>query len=180
MRYILGPRGPRGETGPEGPPGPEGPAGPGGGPAGPQGDPGPPGADGADGATGATGATGPMGAVGVVSDVTWTDVATGGVDASVTIAPYYAILSVACTSAGTRIRVYTDSASRTADVARPIATNPTAGNGLLAEVVATGSEIPMSPVPNGFTSDGTHTVPMRIEGTGSVTVTFTVLLFNTE
>lgn len=174
MRYILGPRGPRGETGP---PGPEGPAGPEGGPAGPQG---PTGATGATGPQGPTGATGPAGSVGVLSDVTWTGDCTGGVNATLTFAPYYAILSVACTTADVRVRVYADAAARTADAARPVATAPTAGAGLFAEVVTTGSEIPLSPVPSGFTSDGTSSVPVRFEGAGTVTVTFTVLAFTTE
>ncbi len=80
------------------------------------------------------------------------------------------------------VRLYTDSASRTADSGRALGTLPTAGKGVLAEFVFDSSmtfpfTIPCSPVPTLANNDGTpaalvyYTIQNKSGATHTVTVT---------
>jgi hypothetical protein len=61
------------------------------------------------------------------------------------------------TSAAAWVRIYTDSASRSADAARPEGSDPTPGSGVVAEVITTGAQtILISPGALGFSNE---TVP---------------------
>lgn len=162
---LEGPPGPTGATGSTGATGATGDTGATGptGPAGPTGDDGP------------TGPAGPSGVVGVTNTVVFSDsVTTAGMDSTITISPYYAILSVQCNRDNVRFRVYSDSTARTNDTTRPIGTPATTAKGLFAEIMTINGTIPLAPVPNGFTTDLTSTVPIRVDHTVGSTVTVTI------
>jgi len=86
------------------------------------------------------------------------------------------------TSVAAWIRLYTDAASRTADASRLETVDPTAGSGVIAEVITTGNQtILMSPAVMGFNNETspTTTIPVRVTNksgsTTAVTVTLTLL-----
>ena len=86
------------------------------------------------------------------------------------------------TSVASRVRLYTDSASRTADASRAEGTDPTSDSGLIAEVITTGSQaILISPGAFGFNDESTPTttIPCRVTnksgGASTVEVTLQVL-----
>ena len=86
------------------------------------------------------------------------------------------------TSAAAWVRIYTDTASRTADAGRNELTDPTPGSGVIAEVITTGAQtILISPGAIGFSNEGTPstnielTVTNKSGGTTAITVTLTVL-----
>jgi hypothetical protein len=82
-----------------------------------------------------------------------------------------------------RVRLYTSAAARTADLARPVGSNPGSGAGLIAEVVTSigGLDIAMTPAPVFANLEATPvaTIPATITNTSglttAVTVTVTVL-----
>ena len=93
----------------------------------------------------------------------------------------YALLKIE-TSAAAWVRLYSDSASRTADQSRLEGVDPTPGSGVIAEVITTGSQtIIITPGTIGFNNEGTPTtaVPIRVTnksgGTTSITVTLTLI-----
>ena len=93
----------------------------------------------------------------------------------------YALLKVQ-TDRAARVRIYTDSASRTADASRTEGTDPAADDGVIAEVITTGAQtVLISPGTIGFNNEGspTTTIPCRITnksgGTSTVVVTLHVL-----
>ena len=168
------------EPGPEGPPGPAG-------PQGIQGEPGPAGADGATGPAGPQGIQGEPGPAGAdggfvsrtTSEVTTSSLANNAYEeTTVTLKPGYRLLKVE-TDVAARVRVYDSTASRTADAARAIGTDPSGVHGVVLDLVTTPSVLAwwLSPVVDGYTVDATDTVPLSITNlsgsTDTVTVTFT-------
>ena len=140
---------------------------------------GPTGPTGATGATGAAGSNGTNGADGVVA-VRNTEVFTGSVTAAglstdITLYPNYQILSVECDIADIRVRIYSDTTARTADAGRILGISPNTASGIFLEVVTINGTLHMAPVPNGYTTDETSTVPVRFDhsygSTQSVTLT---------
>ena len=80
------------------------------------------------------------------------------------------------------VRVYTDSASRTADLGRLQAEDPLPGAGVVAEVITSGAEtINLAPAPTGFNNSSpvTNSMPLKIVNLSGVTnpveVTLTAL-----
>jgi hypothetical protein len=81
------------------------------------------------------------------------------------------------------VRVYTDTASRTADASRAEGVDPTPGSGVIAEVITTAAPqtILISPGTIGFNNEGTPTtsIPIAVTNksgtTRTITVTLTVL-----
>ena len=81
------------------------------------------------------------------------------------------------------VRVYTDTASRTADASRAEGVDPTPGSGVIAEVITTSAPqtILISPGTIGFNNEGTPTtsIPIAVTNksgtTRTITVTLTVL-----
>ena len=200
-----GPAGADGATGPEGPAGPQGlqgiqgepgPAGADGdvGPAGPQGlqgiqgEPGPAGADGdvgpagPQGLQGIQGEPGPAGADGGFVSRTTAEVTTASLannateDTTVTLKPGYRLLKVE-TDIATRVRVYDSTASRTADAARAIGTDPSGVHGVVLDLVTTPSDLAwwLSPVVDGYTANADDTVPLAITNLSGSTDTVTVI-----
>lgn len=86
------------------------------------------------------------------------------------------------TSAAAWVRLYSDSASRTADSGRSSSTDPSPGSGVIAEVITSGSEtILISPGTIGFNNESpvTTDIPVAVTnlsgGTTTVTVTLTIV-----
>jgi hypothetical protein len=82
------------------------------------------------------------------------------------------------------IRIYSDTASRTADAGRSQGTDPLAGAGVIAEVVTTASNetVLITPGVFGFTSDASTSLPIAVtnNSAGSVAVTVTLTLLQLE
>lgn len=115
--------------------------------------------------------------------VTTSSLANGSTDSSKSITGFksYALLKIQ-TSAACWIRLYTDNASRTADLSRSELTDPLPGAGVIAEAITTGAEtIILSPATIGFnnetspTTDIPITVTNKSGGTTTITVTLTLL-----
>lgn len=182
----AGPQGPQGETGPQGPPGIDGGAGSVGpqGPKGDTGDTGPQGPQGPQGIQGPQGDPGPAGADGGFVARTTTSHTTASLpsnnteNVSLTLKPGYRVLCIE-TDKAARVRAYDSSASRTADAARPVGVDPTGVHGVIFDVVTTASTLTwwLNPAVDGYTADGTDTVPLSVTnldaGSGTVTVDVT-------
>ena len=182
-----GPIGPGG--GPQGPQGPQGPIGPGG--TGPQGPQGPSGSQGPQGPSGPSGPSGPQGPGGA-GNYTRTNVTTSsgsissGANASITATGFktWAIHKIV-TDYPAWIRIYCDTASRTADAARSIYTDPTPGTGVILEAITTSGNLTSLVTPGviGFNNDATPSTNMYMLITNqdsttrniSVTMTLTQL-----
>jgi len=83
------------------------------------------------------------------------------------------------TSVASWVRLYTDSASRTADNSRLEGTDPLPGAGVIAEVITTGaSTILISPGAFGFNNEGSPTtnIPVRVTNKSGSTTDVTVTL----
>jgi hypothetical protein len=115
---------------------------------------------------------------------TSTSVISSGTTQSVTISNAYKgyLLYKISVTTSSWVRIYTDSASRTADASRTSNTDPTPGAGIIAEVITTGSQtILISPGAYGFNNETvpTTTIPMNITNLSSsavaITTTLTVL-----
>ena len=97
---------------------------------------------------------------------------------SLTLKPGYRVLCIE-TDRAARVRAYGSSASRTADAARPVGVDPTGAHGVIFDVVTTASTLTwwLNPAVDGYTTDGTDTVPVAITnldvGSGTVTVDVT-------
>ncbi len=154
--------------------------------SGPPGPPnGPRGATGIQGVQGEDGPTGPQGVVGVVSEVVYSgSVPSVGTDTTLVMAPYYTILSVECDTLDVRLRVYSDTTTRTTDAGRPLGTFPQPASGTFLEVRTKNGILHLSPAAVGYTNDLTSNVPVRIDqSTGStitVVITIKYLSFNVE
>jgi hypothetical protein len=93
----------------------------------------------------------------------------------------YMLLTVQV-SAAARVRIYTDTASRTADASRVEGASPAAGHGLIYELVTTGSAIrKVSPAVMGYSDETIPTVSIPIAVTNksgspaNISVTLTIL-----
>lgn len=89
------------------------------------------------------------------------------------------------TSAAAWVRIYTDSASRTADASRIIGSDPAYDAGVIAEVITAGAEtIIMSPLVGGFNNENPVTTNIPISVTNksgsSAAITVTLTLNQTE
>lgn len=83
------------------------------------------------------------------------------------------------TSVASWVRLYTDSASRTADNSRLEGTDPAPGAGVIAEIITTGaSTILISPGALGFNNEASPTtnIPVRVTNKSGSTTTVTVTL----
>ena len=144
---MTGSRGPQGVQGPQGP-------------LGPQGSQGFQGLLGVIGPQGTSGLTGPQGPTGTgLENRAVTSITTGtvgiGSTVSVTFPGYqtYALLKVQ-TSAESRVVLYTDSTSRSNDSSRNEGVDPSAGSGVIVDVVTSGAETQLvSPSVIGFNTD---------------------------
>jgi hypothetical protein len=148
------------------------------------------GATGATGLQGATGSAGPAGATGAGSagpratysatTASLTANAIGNIDISALKG--YIIYKIT-SSHPAWVRVYTSSATRTADAARTSGTDPTPDIGVIAEVItnATPQTIVLAPAVAGFNDDNpvTATIPVAVTnlsgGTNAITVTLTLV-----
>jgi len=75
----------------------------------------------------------------------------------------YMLLSIE-TSAAAWVTVYTSSAARTADVSRPITTDPTPGSGVIAEVITTGASTQIfSPAVFGFSDESSPSIAIQLK-----------------
>jgi hypothetical protein len=86
------------------------------------------------------------------------------------------------TSHAAWVRIYTDTASRTADASRPENEDPLPGAGIIAEVITTGAEtILITPAAIGFNNEDpvTTDIPVAITNksgsTNTIVVTMTIL-----
>ena len=98
---------------------------------------------------------------GVVSGTTGSLAQNAVGNISVTGHKSYFLMNVGLSTAGW-FRLYTDSASRTADASRSVGEDPTAGSGVIAEVVTTGlsTSIKISPFVSGGNMDSTPSTTM--------------------
>jgi hypothetical protein len=93
----------------------------------------------------------------------------------------YGLLQMSA-SAGSWIRAYTSTAARIADASRAQGTSPSAGAGVIAEIITTGAQtLLISPGALGFSSESPPTVNIPIAvvnntlNVTSITVTFTLI-----
>jgi hypothetical protein len=143
-----------------------------------------PGANGQDGAPGAPGADGQDGVIETRTTVSATTASlANNATGNLTITGFkgYVLYKIQ-TSVAAWVRIYTDSASRTADASRSQTTDPSLGSGVIAEVITTGAEtILISPGTIGFSNESTPSTNIQLAvtnksgSTGTVTVTLTVL-----
>jgi hypothetical protein len=101
---------------------------------------------------------------------------------TITMATGYRLLAVQ-TSAAARVRVYTDTASMTADTSRAITTAVPDNAGLVLEYLTVNTAVQkLSPVPNGYSMETTPTtaIPIVVTPTGATAVTVTVTYVATE
>jgi len=83
------------------------------------------------------------------------------------------------TSAAAWVRIYTDTASRSADSGRSELTDPTPGSGVVAEVITTGAQtILISPGALGFNNEASPTtsIPIAVTNKSGSTTTITITL----
>ena len=88
----------------------------------------------------------------------------------------YGLLKVGISSSGW-LRLYIDSASRTADLVRIQGVDPAPDSGVIAEIISTGStNIPMSPGVIGWNNDSptNSTIYAAVKNTGLISTSFTV------
>lgn len=108
--------------------------------------------------------------------------ATGNI--SITGFKSYMVLKIQ-TSAAAWVRLYSDTASRTADASRDILTDPSPGSGVLAEFITSGSQtVVVTPAVLGFNNEGTPTTSIPVAVTNksgsSTTITVTLTLLQLE
>lgn len=90
----------------------------------------------------------------------------------------YMLLKVQ-TSAAAWVRLYTDTASRTADATRDILTDPNPGSGVLAEFITSGAQtVLVTPAVLGFSGESfpTTSIPVAVTNKSGATTTITVTL----
>ena len=78
------------------------------------------------------------------------------------------------------VRIYSDTASRTADASRAQGADPSEGAGIVAEVIATGATtFKITPAVFGYISTGETTIPVAVKNnsgsTGTIQITLTAL-----
>lgn len=106
--------------------------------------------------------------------------ADGATDSSQNIVGFksYALLKIQ-TSAACWVRLYTDNASRTADLSRSESIDPSPGSGVVAEVITTGAEtVLISPGIIGFNNETVPTtnIPITVTNKSGTTRAFTITL----
>ena len=77
------------------------------------------------------------------------------------------------------VRIYTDTASRTADLTRNNSTDPGINAGVIAEVITTASgSVVIAPGVHGYNNEASPTanIPVSVMNLGSVAATITVTL----
>lgn len=118
------------------------------------------------------------GGSGIREDVTFTSgsiVADASVSGTVSISPRYQLLQIT-TNYPCRVRLYTSTAKRDADLTRPIGTDPEGNHGLLFEFVTTSSLLAadLSPVVDGFSA--TSSVAYHLTNLDTVTRNLSITL----
>lgn len=118
------------------------------------------------------------GGSGIREDVTFTSgsiVANASVSGTVSISPRYQLLQIT-TNYPCRVRLYTSTAKRDADLTRPIGTDPTGNHGLLFEFMSTTELLnaDLSPLVDGFAD--TAAIAYSITNLSGATQTITVTL----
>jgi hypothetical protein len=111
-------------------------------------------------------------------DVTFTSgsiVANASVSGTVSISPRYQLLQIT-TNYPCRVRLYTSTAKRDADLTRPMGTDPEGNHGLLFEFVTTSSLLTadLSPVVDGFSA--TSSVAYHLTNLDTVTRNLSITL----
>ena len=99
-------------------------------------------------------------------------------DATITGFKGYVLYKIQ-TTAASWVRLYTDTASRTADASRLQGVDPAPDAGVVAEIITTGADtVLMSPGVYGFNNEGTPTsaIPIRVTNLSGETTTFTITL----
>jgi hypothetical protein len=173
-----------GPTGPGGPTGPTGPTGPFGFP-GSSGPTGPTGPTGSLGPTGPTGPSGPFPSRATATKTTASLAVNASESGTVTLAKGYRLYRIT-TSAPCRVRLYSTTAKRDADISRPIGTDPTGDHGVMLEFVSTEGLLTadLSPVVDGFdgkaTPDGAIPISVTNTGAGTVAITVDLLYLRSE
>jgi hypothetical protein len=168
---VRGPSGPQGVSGPQGPSGPVGPGVPAGGLTNQV----------LVKATNADYSTTWANAGGVGAGLNFrqivttnTNVLVAGATSSISLTGYktYVLYKVA-TTCPAWVRIYTDSASRTADSTRTIGTDPVPGNGIIAEVITSAGYLTQSITPGtiGFNSDSPVSTNVYLSVTNQDTLT---------
>jgi hypothetical protein len=128
-------------------------------------------------------ATGVGGGAGLTSRATVSGTAnavSSGTTATINISGYkgYALYQIQTTTSSW-VRVYTDLASRTADLTRNVTTDPGINSGVIAEVITTASgSVLIAPAVIGFNNESSVTanIPVSVMNMGSVAATITVTL----
>ena len=155
-----------------------------GGPVGPQGIQGEQGIQGIQGEQGIQGIQGEPGGVGLIDTAVLAEsVDNTGVTTSVEVLPFYSILSITCDQADVRVRFYQSQGALSTDINRSIDTKATTASGLVAEVLTIDGTIELSPIALGRVSDGSNTVPVRLDReqwSGPVNITIEYLVYNLE
>ena len=105
-------------------------------------------------------------------------------DATITGFKTYALYKIQ-TTAASWVRLYTDTASRTADASRTQGVDPAPEAGVVAEIITTGADtVLMSPFVGGFNNESSPTTDIPIKVTnlsgGSTTFTITLTLLQLE
>ena len=99
-------------------------------------------------------------------------------DATITGFKTYALYKIQ-TTAASWVRLYTDTASRTADAGRLQGVDPAPDAGVVAEIVTTGADtVLMSPFVGGFNNETTPTtsIPIKVTNLSGSSTTFTITL----
>lgn len=100
----------------------------------------------------------------------------GAADATVAMAPGYRVLRVQ-SAAGVRVRAYRSAGARNADQGRAVGVFPSnPDSGLMFEVVDV-ADLWLPRPPDGYTSDGTDQVPLRVDSVGFAGSVDVVLTF---
>lgn len=118
------------------------------------------------------------GGSGIRENVTFTSgsiVANASASGTVSISSRYQLLQIT-TSHPCRVRLYTSTAKRDADLTRSIGTDPTGNHGLIFEFISTADLLnaDLSPVVDGFAD--TAAIPYSITNLSGATQTITVTL----
>tara|TARA_Y200000002_G_scaffold258909_1_gene214689 strand:+ start:247 stop:3111 length:2865 start_codon:yes stop_codon:yes gene_type:complete len=99
-------------------------------------------------------------------------------DATITGFKTYALYKIQ-TTAASWVRLYTDTASRTADASRTQGVDPAPDAGVVAEIITTGADtVLMSPFVGGFNNESSPTtdIPIRVTNLSGGSTTFTITL----
>lgn len=94
-----------------------------------------------------------------------------------TLKPGYRLLKIE-TDVEARVRVYDSVASRTADAGRAIGTDPVGAHGVILDFVTTPTVLSwwLNPVVDGYTADGTDSVPVAVTNLSGSTRVINVTL----